>query len=236
MQANDTPRLIRLFRLSPNDISFWAKLLCWLHFNLNSRVAARKGGGEKWEGWQDNWWARQTQNDEWTAGESEKRRCRVQESEKIGNQKQIARDVAKKQLFSWDCFSQLSVIVRIFTPSDKANLVLEFIYIPHRWGLLYIPKRVNGAALLRTPPPQNQKTKKKVICQKANIRFVRRESLLEWHEYLMSCRLPFSPSERTATNIRSPKNATGKSKQRKRAGYPGEFGMGAYCQKREMQW
>lgn len=84
--------------------------------------------------------------------------------------------------------------------------------------------------------PRPKTKKKKDICQKANIRFVRRESLLEWHEYLMSCRLPFSPSERTATNIRSPKNATGKSKQRKRAGYPGEFGMGAYCQKREMQW
>lgn len=96
------------------------------------------------------------------------------------------------------------------------------------------PKEIEwGGSSADSPAP---KPKKKDICQKANIRFGRRESLLEWHEYLMSCRLPFSPSERTATNIRSPKNATGKSKQRKRAGYPGEIGMGAYCQKREMQW
>lgn len=76
-------------------------------------------------------------------------------------------------LFSW------------FSHRDKANLLLEFIYIPLGRGLLYFPSQRNATALSLSALGQT------AICQNANIRFGQREPLLEWHAYLMSCRLPF---------------------------------------------
>jgi len=157
------------------------------------------------------------------------------------NPKQIARAEMwpKSSCFLGLFFSQLSVIVRIFTPRDKANLLLELIYIPHRWGLLYIPKKFNGAALLRTHSPY-QKKKRRIYLSKGKhpIGAARISSISSRTSWIFDeLSFTFFALGTNCNKCRSPKNATGKGKQRKKElGYPGEHGMGADCQKREIKW
>jgi len=128
-------------------------------------------------------------------------------------------DVAKKQLFLGIVFFSAFCYCPYFHTERQGQFASRVNLHSASLRFTLHPKEIQWGSTSTDSFPLPKK-KEEYICQKANIRFGQRESLQslhERHEYLMSCRLPFSPSEQTATNAGAPKMQQAKANKGKKS-------------------